>query len=421
MISVIRVREHGCLPVGHGGLTEDELEYLVRLRARGTSFFAEERAKGQWFCRFGGYAGAIVMPGGRTLELLPKVGELDEPTTRTMLMRMLGSADVAPALEEAAADYGGSPTLLEAYLRFAADLALQQVRMGLVHAYRRQDQKLPVVRGRLLVARQLARLPERFDAHFVCTDDFLADTPANRAIKAGIRWVAKVTAVGATLSKCREALMRLDAVTDTAGPPSALAEQVRQLGRGMRIDRRYARLVPLLKVLGLLLHGLGAAPEAGIDSLGPTLLFDMSKVFEALVGRQLRRLLPDCKVDEQGSHRFDLDGQFMLRPDLVIRHQGQPRMVLDAKWKRIGSTADIADADIRQVFAYARILGVQEAALVFPRLDAGASFGHQVRVADGSGVRIHIFQVAVIARDWAELDADLSRVWSHASMGPHPG
>ncbi len=158
---------------------------------------------------------------------MPKIGSLDDPATRTLLMRMLSAADVAQSLEEVAADYAGSPILLEAYLRFAAELALQLVRMGLVHAYRQMDQRIPVVRGRLLVGRQLARLPERFDAHLVSTDDFLADTPVNRIIKAGIRWVARITRVTSTVAKCREAVMRMDAVVDFVGPPHALAEAVR--------------------------------------------------------------------------------------------------------------------------------------------------------------------------------------------------
>jgi len=414
---VLRVREHGTLPIGPDGLTDAELEYLVRLRDRGLAFFTEERAQGRWCCRLAGYAGAIAMPGGRTLEVLPKIGGLDDPATRALLMRMLSAADVAPSLEATAADYADSPNLIEAYLRFAADLALQQVRMGLVHAYRQMDQRIPVVRGRLLVARQLARLPERFDAHLVHTDDFLADTPVNRIIKAGIRLVARITHVTSTAAKCRETVMRMDAVADFVGPPRALAEAARQLGGHVALDRLHARLAPLLKILGLLADGLGAAPEAGIETPGPTLMFDMSKVFEALLATRLRRVLSDCDVDEQASHRFDLDGRFVLRPDLVVRRRGQPTLVLDAKWKRIGSAADIADADLRQAFAYARILGVKDAALVFPKLAAHVPAVREVRVADGSEVRIHVWQVAVMVPDWVELDDDLGRLGARVSVG----
>jgi 5-methylcytosine-specific restriction enzyme subunit McrC len=413
---VLRVREHGHLPVGHEGLTDAELEYLVRLRDRGQTFFTEERAQGRWYCRMGGFAGAIAMPGGRTLEVLPKIGSLGDPAMRSLLMRMLSAADVAPSLEEAAANYADSPTVIEAYLRFASDLALQQVRMGLVHTYRRTDQRIAVVRGRLLVAKQFARLPERFDAHLVRTDDFLPDTAVNRIIKAGVQWVARNTHVTATAAKCREAVMRMDAVADFVGSPQALSHALRPQGVRAALDRRHIRLAPLLKVLGLLTDGLGAAPEAGVDAPGPTLMFDMSKVFEALLAGRLRRVLPDCDINEQATHRFDLDGRFMLRPDLVVRQRGRPTLVLDAKWKRIGHGDDLVAADLRQAFAYARMLGVKNAALVFPKMDSDMPALREVRVADGSGVKIHLWHVAVMTPDWAELDGDLSRLGSRAGI-----
>jgi 5-methylcytosine-specific restriction endonuclease McrBC regulatory subunit McrC len=177
-------------------------------------------------------------------------------------------------------------------------------------------------------------------------------------------------------------------------------------------------LAPLLKVLVLLADGLGAAPESGLEAPGPTLMFDLSRVFEALLAARLRRVLPDCSVEEQVSYRFDLDGRFMLRPDLVVRRRGKPTLVLDAKWKRIGSKADVVDTDLRQAFTYARILGLKYAALVFPKLDAAAPAVQEVRVADGSGVRIHLWQVTVMERDWALLDDELGRLTSTVGVGP---
>ena len=139
---------------------------------------------------------------------------------------------------------------------------------------------------------------------------------------------------------------------------------MRRLGAVAGQDRRQRRLIPLLRVLGLLLDGLGAAPEAGIEAPGPTLTFDMSKLFEALLASRLRRVLPGCGVDEQTSHRFGQDGRFLLQPDLLVSRHGKPSLVIDAKWKRIAGHSDVVDADLRQAFAYARIPGIQQAALV---------------------------------------------------------
>ena len=93
-------------------------------------------------------------------------------------------------------------------------------------------------------------------------------------------------------------------------------------------------------------------------------------------------------------------------------------MVLDAKWKRIGSSADVADGDLRQAFAYAQILGLKDAALVFPKLDAGVRAVHEVRVADGSEVRFIFGRWRSWRRIRPELDDDLGRLGSRAGVGP---
>jgi 5-methylcytosine-specific restriction endonuclease McrBC regulatory subunit McrC len=399
-------REHGLLPVGATGFTDRELEYLVAVRARGPRFFTEERREGRWFCRFSSFTCAIALPGGRTLEILPKVAGFDESASRGLVMRMLAAADLAPSLEDAPADYAVSPSLIEAYLRFAADLAVQQVRLGLVHSYRREDFRLPMVRGRLLIARQLARLPERVDTHFVSADVFVADTPVNRAIKAGVVCVGRLARSHATLAKCREVIARMDAVGDLRTDRRTLAETFGQL----RLDRRHGRLVSLLKALALVILGSGTAPEAGLESPGPTLLFEMNSLFEALLAARLRTVATGRAVRVQDTrHTFDVAGCFKLRPDLVVETAGVPTLVVDAKWKSLPKgLASVDDGDLRQVFAYARVLRTPVAALVYPRLDATPVVRHDTIVADGSGVRLVLRQVTLPSGGgWASLDQDL--------------
>ena len=97
---VVSCREFGSVPVGgHSGLVDRELEHLVKLRETGPSFFAEERRAGGWHCRFAGFAGAIVMPGGRTLEILPKIAGETETAARSLIMRMLAATQVVPAIQ----------------------------------------------------------------------------------------------------------------------------------------------------------------------------------------------------------------------------------------------------------------------------------------------------------------------------------
>jgi 5-methylcytosine-specific restriction enzyme subunit McrC len=257
---VVSCREFGLVPVGgHSGLVDRELEHLVKLRETGPSFFSEERRAASWHCRFAGFAGAIVMPSGRTLEILPKIGDEAEAPARRLIMRMLAATRLAPAVEHNLDDYASSPHLIEAYLRLAADLTLQHLRRGLVHAYRRLDLRLPVVRGRLRIAAQLARLPERLDAHLLSADVFTADTDLNRAIKGGISRIERLSRVTDTRARCRELLARLDAVAD----PPRESQQLAALLRGLVLDRRHAHFASLIRVLKLIVTDQGSCCRGG--------------------------------------------------------------------------------------------------------------------------------------------------------------
>jgi hypothetical protein len=87
----------------------------------------------------------------------------------------------------------------------------------------------------------------------------------------------------------------MDAVADIRSDARRLAGILNT----QRLDRRHARLAPLLKILTLLVAGSGGAPEAGIDTPGPTLLFEMSALSEALLAARLRAVAAGCVVRVQ--------------------------------------------------------------------------------------------------------------------------
>jgi 5-methylcytosine-specific restriction endonuclease McrBC regulatory subunit McrC len=165
------------------------------------------------------------------------------------------------------------------------------------------------------VSAQLARLPQRVDAHLLEADEFTADTAANRAIKGGIRRIQRLAQQ--THGRCRELLARLDSVGET--PPNRLAD----LLSGLILDRRHAHLVPLISILRLIVTGHGSAASAGADTLVPTLLFAMERLLEAYIAQRLRRIANRLEVSVQGPVRsFASDGSFSLRPDVVLLETG---------------------------------------------------------------------------------------------------
>ena len=409
MNDVVSCREFGSIPVGgHSGLVDRELEHLVKLRETGPSFFAEERRAGGWHCRFAGFAGAIVMPGGRTLEILPKIAVETETAARSLIMRMLAATRLAPAIEHDLDVYASSPHLIEAYLRLAADLALKQLRRGLVHAYRRVDLRLPVVRGRLRIAAQLARLPERVDVHLLNADEFTADTEINRAIKGGIGQIERLSRVTDTRARCCELLAQLEAV----GAPPRELRRLAALLQGLVLDRRHAHFGALIHVLKLIVTGRGSAAAAGADAPGPAWLFAMDQLFEAYVAERLQQIASAVEIAIQGPVRsFSVDGAFPLRPDIVVLAAGRPVLVLDTKWKLLDrGLSDVDSADLRQVYAYARVYGVDRAVLAYPGTSAARCLRRDFIVNDGGAITVSICQLPLLEDRDGELDRILSEL-----------
>jgi 5-methylcytosine-specific restriction enzyme subunit McrC len=110
----------------------------------------------------------------------------------------------------------------------------------------------------------------------------------------------------------------------------------------------------------------GHSPE------GTTLLFPMNELFETNVAVLLKRAVVPLgfEVIAQGGLRHCLEeldrndvprhALFQTRPDAIIRSGGQAVLILDTKWKCIGSDASdakrgVAQSDVYQLMAYARL------------------------------------------------------------------
>ncbi|MBY0336474.1 MAG: McrC family protein [Acetobacteraceae bacterium] len=410
---VLPCREHTDFPVGGaGGLTVSELDYLVRLREGGTPFFAERRAGGAWTCRFGGYVGAIALPSGRTLEVLPKTAGDKPQAARAAVMRMLAATGMAPSVEGDLGQYAACPHLIEAYLRVAAQLAYDAMRFGLVRSYRREHLRAPAIRGRWRIGAQLARLPERVDAHLLNADVFTADTIVNQALKAGILWVERLTASQPTLALCRSVLARMDTVRALPLSRPTVAAAL----AGLTLDRRHAHLERPLAALRLVVRGDGSAIASGDGAPGPAWLFSSERLFEAYIAQRMRRVVPEFRIVAQGPSRpFDTAGRFLLVPDMTAQVDGRPLVVFDTKWKQAEEAQHISQHDIRQIYAYARVYRTASAVLLYPALEGKAGKLADITVQDDAKTRLAAWRVPLPETTAADGDGTLRALLADVS------
>ena len=364
------VREWETLPVGKAGLPEPDARRLHAAAERAARHLGlpETAVLTRTYrgLKAGQVVGILSIPG-RTIEILPKIdGEAGD--VRAALIRMLAVAwDLRVAEGELATLDTQRHDLLELLLRLFANRLLTAVRRGMPRRYLTHEEDLALLRGRLDVKRQFTHLAVRPDRLACRYDELSEDTPLNRVLKAAVTRLAGLARFAASARRLSELAARFDFVRDSSDP----------LRESVRLDRTNMAFHDLYRLAKLFLSGDWQSTVGG-RSVGFALLFPMDKLFEAFIGRSLKRALAPRTVHLQHRRRSALTGTngeplFALQPDVVIEESDDRPVVLDTKWKRLTprardgkTTMGVAQSDIYQMLAYARAYGARRLVLIYP-------------------------------------------------------
>ena len=361
-------REHQGIAVGEGkALTSQEAQRFLALaeRLRQPPNNAPVLSRQHGGLKTEGVVGVLAVPG-RTLEILPKLDDVEDGTVRNALVHMIAVAeDMRVASGDLATLDAQRYTLLELVIRLFARRLLTAVRRGPPRRYVESAADLNLLRGRLDVVRQFSRSALRADTLACRFDELSADTPLNRVLKAAVVRLASVSRSNANVRRLAELAARLAFAGDSADP----------LGEPVRLDRTNTRFHALCRLARLFLAGNWQSTTGGAFT-GFSLLFPMNLLFERFIGKSLTHALDErervfLQQDEQ-SALIDAEGngRFGLRPDVVIEAtEGGRPLVLDAKWKKLAPgepNLGVAQADVYQLLAYARAYGATRVVLLYP-------------------------------------------------------
>ncbi len=297
------------------------------------------------------------------LEILPKIDSDDDNTLRRSLVRMLAVARNLPIADHELAQLDiQHENLLEILIRIFSNRLLDAVRRGLPHRYLRHEDDLPRLRGKLHIPRQFTRNAVRPDRLACVFDEFSADTPLNRVLKATVARLRAISKSAANRRKLAELLSRFDSVGETDAP---LRERVML----DRTNRSYHQLYSLAK---LILAKDWQNTTAGRRE-GFSLLFPMNDLFEEFVGRNLKIALHPRSVSLQDRTHYAIEApshRFQLRPDIVV-DDVDGKIIIDTKWKQLRPENEeknfrIKQDDIYQLLAYARAYGAGRVILLYP-------------------------------------------------------
>ncbi|NYI03812.1 McrC family protein [Allostreptomyces psammosilenae] len=372
---------------------------------------------GHWLLRAGSRVGAVRTPSGLVVRIMPKT-----PVRR--LFFLLGfSLDPARAWRdsrEGTVDTGTYDDVVPALAHAVERQIDAALRRGVLQGYRGVEETALVMRGRLREAEQIRRHFGRTPPVEIAHDAYTADTAENRILRAATERLLRLPDVPAAV---RRRLAHQRARLAEASP--LIPGQQPPRWQPSRLNSRYR---PALRLAEAVLRG--TSPEhrpAGSAALAVDgFLLDMNKLFEDFVTVALREALRECDLTAhlQEAHHLDTAAAVRMRPDLVVHSvDGRtPRAVVDAKYK-VERADGRPNADLYQALAYATVLGLREAHLVYAAGRQPERF-HEVRGTTGGpnrrGVRLYQHSLD-LSHEPGQLVSALREIAGRlAGASPHP-
>jgi 5-methylcytosine-specific restriction enzyme subunit McrC len=295
--------------------------------------------------------------------------------------------------------YAFENNLLVGFAELFARSVERALGRGVRRDYRAEHERLPALRGRIDY-RELARRPGRTFPLPCEFDDYSADIPENRYLKAAVNRLLRVPGVRAETRRTLSFLQtRLEDVADTHVLPESIAT--------IPSTRLNAHYWPALRLANLVLRNLSLIDRAG-DADAASFMLDMNDLFQRWVTDRLRRLLrPHTRVvAEPKNWSLDERSKVRLLPDLTFISGDRLTYVGDVKYKLTDSGLG-RTADYYQLLAYTTARRLTEGVLIYCQ-GAGSVTEREVVVRHG-GPRLMTYQVDLKGSP-RDIDAEIRKL-----------
>lgn len=229
---------------------------------------------------------------------------------------------------------------------------------GVLQGYVTEEEALPLVRGRIRVADQIARRPGMLLPVEVRYDEYSVDIAENRILRSALRRMLAAPRVpAATRARLGHLDGRLDGATHLVPGAPLPAWRPTRLNTNYQAALRLAELVLRHQSFEVGAGGLRVA----------AFVIDMARVFEDFVATALREAWMARPGETRTQYPSYLDAEHGVRMHVDVVHLvgGVPRIVADAKYKIESDAGRYPNADHYQMLAYCTALRVPVAWLVY--------------------------------------------------------
>ncbi len=290
------------------------------------------------------YVGIIQTKDGTTIEILPKIKNVNTQESKQILIKMLKTLKKSPFKNFNKAQLKSSKMpLFEIFISMFLEELSKLIKKGIKSDYISKEENLHFLKGKLKLAEQIKYNLIHKQRFYVEYEEFSNNRAENRLIKTTLEFLYKKSKLNKNQQRIREFLFVFDDIR--------LSHDIKIDFSKCKLNRQMKDYADVLTYSKTFLLENSFSPYKGSD-LAFALLFDMNLLFESYVGAYFKKEVFGVKLQDKGKYLVEEPNKFALRPDIVINKDTDKEIIADTKYKNIYSSKDISQADMYQLYAY---------------------------------------------------------------------
>ncbi|MEA3354220.1 MAG: McrC family protein [Campylobacterota bacterium] len=295
------------------------------------------------------FCGVIQTKNGTTIEILPKIKNVNDDESKKILVKMLKTLKKSPFKNFNIANLKSSKMpLLEIFITMFLEEISKLIKKGIKSDYITKEENLKFLKGKLKINEQIKKNYIHKERFYVEYEEFLSNRVENKLIKTTLQYLYKKSKTNKNQQRIREFLFVFDEIS--------ISHDIKSDFSKVKLNRQMKDYTQVLLWCKTFLLENSFSPYKGND-VAFALLFDMNLLFESYVYDYLKRYadFENITAQDKTHHLAYLNGKdkkFQLKPDIVI-NKGE--IIADTKWKLLSvdkTHQGISQADMYQLYAY---------------------------------------------------------------------
>jgi 5-methylcytosine-specific restriction enzyme subunit McrC len=359
MADLIKVFEYEYLEIDGEKFQRHHWKALANFNAKNSNKYFTLYPDG---IKFSQYVG-VIQAGNLTIEILPKSDKEDKDSNKwqKVLLKILKECRfIKIDHPEQAYLKLHTSSILDAYLSLFIDEIAKLLHLGLIKKYHEVERNSLALKGKLLLQKHLTKNIVHKERFYVQYSVYDREHIIHQILLKTLKLVAKVSNNTVIHGKANRLLLEF--------PEMKSIEFVNdQTFKKIILNRKTKVYQQSLLISKMLLLNYRPGITSGEESV-LAMLFDMNKLWEEYVYRQLLKLNTSWDISRQNNIEFWQPSNQTakhIRPDIIISNHPRGRLTIDTKWKVIEDEYP-ADDDLKQMFAYAHYVESSFLVLLYP-------------------------------------------------------